>query len=227
MALSLIQLVNNNIDSYNSYTPAQRKNMASGVLQHILDIDGMITKHYQNADSKKYPLRNMFSDASKTASSNKRIEAFQFVNSLATQINKGNFASEQRLLSEIRDGMNRNDIDYTSGLIDATDNAISVKDGSKFNVDYSEIKKQYFAKIGIPDISKDIQELRTRRAEFELILDAIEKGDEMIILPRQFNEVFSDNDIYKNPKAKEVSGKLVPKVNRSMEFLSRREATLK
>jgi hypothetical protein len=225
--LSFRQLVDNNINSYNSYGEAQRKNMASGVLQHILDVDEQITKLYKSADAKKYPLRNNFSDASKTASSNKRIEAFQFVNSLATQINKGQFASEQRLLTEIRDGINRNDVDYTSGLIDATDNAISVKEGSKFNVDYSEIKKHYFVKIGIPDIRKDLQELKTRKAEFELILDAIEKGDEMIILPREFNEVFSDDDIYKHPKAREVSGKLIPHVNRSTEFLSKREATLK
>lgn len=227
MGLSLIQLVDNNIDSYNAYAPAQRKNMASGVLKHILEVDEQITGLYKSADAKKYPLRYGFSDSAKNLGSSKRIEAFQFVNSLAPQINKGNFASEQRLLTEIRDGMNRNDVDYTSGIIDATDNAISVKENSKFSVDYSETKKHYFTKIGIPDISKEIQELKTRRAEFELILDAIEKGDEMIILPREFDEVFRNDEVFKNPKAREVSSKLNPHVNRSLSFLASRGASVK
>ncbi|MFO7526047.1 MAG: hypothetical protein R6W68_11395 [Ignavibacteriaceae bacterium] len=227
MSLSYKQLVDNNVDSFNSYTEIQRRNMAGSVLKHILTIEDQITGVYKRADSKRYPLRNMFSDSSKQTSSNKRTEALQFVESLREGIVKNSVESEERLLNEIKDGMNRGDIDYTSSLIDATDNINLKQANSRFTTDYKNLKKDYYVRIGVEDINKEIQELKTRRAEFELILDSINNNDELIMLPRQYDDLFNGVDLVKNAKAKEVSFKVLPFVNKSMSFLSQRGATLK
>lgn len=225
--MELKQLVNNNIDSYNGYEgETARKNMSPNVIKHILDIDEMITKVYKRADAKKYPLRNNSNDASKTAGSNKRMEGFKFVESLSEGIRKTIPGSEQRLLTELQDAMNREDIDYASSLIDAVDN-LALKTNNKFYNDYTKLKKEYFVKIGVEDINQELKELKTRQAEFSFILEAINSNDQLIMLPRKYDEIFSGVDLIKNPQAKDVSFKLLPFVNKSTSFLSSRGASLR
>lgn len=217
------KMIENNIDSFNSYSPGQRSNMLEGLMDKIKQVEQDITNVYKREASKKYPLRNSYNNSQ--AGEQKRSSALQFVTALKEGLYKKDFQSESFLLQEIKDAINRDDKDYASGLIDSTDMLLK-PDNSKFFTDYSEIRKTYLSNLGLENIGAEIQELKTRKAEFEFIIDSILKQESFIILPRQFDELFNQVDLSKNPTYKEASIKLVPYVNKAMSFLSSKNGSL-
>lgn len=224
------QLVDNSIDSYNSYGKGAREKMFEGVQKRIDEIDGEIKKVYQTEEAKKYPLRMDYDETRKMAGESKRMSAFQFVNSLSPNIKAGNYMSEQLLINEIKNAINIDDRDTASNLLDSADIILpsnNVRSNSKFYSEITEIKKSYQSKIGIEDISKKIKELETRKSEFQFIQSAINKNDDIIVLPRHWTAMFPDGLPNNNPKIKEVAMRLLPFVNKSMEFLSSKKANLR
>lgn len=233
MDTQLKNLVDTNVDSFNTYAPEQRGRMIEGLEKKISEVDRMITNVYRQADKLKYPVRNMFSANDQLVGEQKKMSAISFVQAIAPNLKAGNGISEQMLLDEIQSSINRGDKDYASGLLDAVDVVLPVdysgKQNKKFYVTLSDMRKQYEAKIGLnmDEVRKEVEELEARKAELEFIIYAIQKGDEFVILPRVFQQMSDDVQRSGN---KELYGKFVNLVefaNKSLAFLSKKKINLK
>lgn len=225
------RLIDNYVDSFNNID-GSKDGLYENVNKRISEIDNDIKRVYQHAHNKKYPSSSSLSDAAIALGIQKKMSAFQFVSVIAPNIQNRNYDSEQKLLNEIRDTMNRDDREYLSGLFDACDTVLnqSFKPGeppSKFFSSLAELKKEYESKAGITDITNEIETLKTRRGEYEYILYSIEKNLEGIILPRTFVELSHKVDESKNQELRSKFLELTPLVNDSLAFLTKKGLKVK
>jgi len=232
------QRVDDRCDSYNDKTPEQREKLIPYLEKDISEVDKEILKTRRAEEGKKYPLRMSTLIEKQMMGEQKRMSALQFVNSLSGNLRQGHYSSGETLLEETRKAINLNDLDMATALIEAIDFSFPEtykpeQINFKFRKDFAELKKSYFEKIGVADITQTIRTLEARKEEFSFLLYAIEKKDAFVFLPRQFEQY---NNIIDSrlPKGSEKHRKLysslistVDHVNRSMAYLTKKGVSLK
>ena len=224
----------NLIDGYTDQLnnlPEDNRSMLGGKLEKLIgNIKEEKRQVYLAEDKKKYPLKYGLSDDRKLLSEQRRANAFKFVNGVAPNIGATKISTvyhEQFLLTEIENNLNLENWDYLSGLFEATEMMLSqteIGKGSTFLPRYEELKKDYTLKSGISEseLQKNISILNTREAEAEYLIEAINKKEPAVILPRQFVKLDAQ---VKASGDKELGRKFLPLVdvvNNSLDFLTKK-----
>jgi len=227
-------IVDSYVDSYNNYSEEIREKMLwEKTSKKIDEVSSEIQKLHVAEQKKKFPKRFAFDDTVKLLSEMKRQNAERFFSNISRGIGatKNNSPyNEMLLVNEIENALRVDDRDYLSTLVDLTSNFVatgSIAPGSTFFERFDYLKKKYDGLIGSDEagLNQAVQELEARKAEFEYILHAIEKRENIIMLPRLFQEL--SNSVGKD---KELYSKLLnftDSVNKSMSFLSKKGINLK
>jgi hypothetical protein len=131
---------------------------------------------------------------------------------------------------KIENVINLKDIDSASAMIESSDyflNNIQLHSDSNFLNRYNELKKKYSELTGSDEVTmkKNVESLKTRKAEVEFINESVQKNAPIVILPRQYQDlelrVKNNRELY----SKFVN--LVEYANASLAFMTQKGVQVK